>query len=469
MSNIVVTQPLHHPAEFVAYGTTPTSCYGEPRFLGEYTGTQYDGLVILGYDDVQNCGKMIEYAPCAGGASLFVVYDNAATPHNYVKFGASCYSFSGTAAGSHALVLAANVTPVPGCSDPACTSVDPEGPSMVYYTQSGQEVGVHFEHLDVGIPHYGVVGRKVDSGLSGLSEGTRRLRFTQSRLYVVQAHGSGTLMVRIEKAHFFKRLIVARGGAEIVYKLSAHDERLTVPVETDDILYLDAAGLTGRLQTFAVNALVQVSWEPYVVLPRLYDTGTLGTGGVVQAVGFCGLTPHQTYTFFGTLPADTSTSGLVNPDTVVTVQGAAQPELLLLRNKGEGDAVASPNLSWYAGESLNAPVLFRFYAGREAQGGHGEMDVWLDTDGAFPDKLSLDAYRAIAIEQLSYRKLHEAGDLRRGTLEVQASDAVFYLPQQYRGLDGQLLTFHSAAGTVVHQGGTYTLIGSDPGLSFTVL
>lgn len=469
MSNIVVTQPLHQPADYVAYGTTPNSCYGQPRFLSEYSGTGYDDLLIVGYTDGDFCGKQISYTACESGSLLTVVYDFAASPHDYIKYGEACYSYAGTTSGSESFVLAAEVTPVPSCSDIACTPVDPSGPSLVYFTADGLEAGVFFDHLDTGTAHYGVTPRVVDDGLNGLSAGRVRFRLTQPRMALTTVEGTGTLIFRLERMGFFKRLIQVRSGSETTYKLTAGETTAVVQVEPGDAFYLDASTLTGRLSTFASNAVVEVSWVPYVYQPRHYDTGTLSASGTLLALGFCGLTTHQTYTFFGTLPVDASTTDLVNPDTTVSVQGGGSPEYLLLRNRSAGQAdPTTPALPWYGGEGLSAPILFRFYSGREDRGAHGEMDVWLDTDGTFPGTLSVDPYRALVLDGNSYRKVQEAGDIPRGTLEV-ASSGSFSLPNQYRGTDGQLLTFANSDSTVVYNAGTYTLIGSDPGLSFNIL
>lgn len=470
MSNIVVSQPLHHPASHVAYGTTPTSCYGDPRYLGVYNGTAYDGLTILGVDDVHSCGRMVHYTACSGSGTLVVVYETNATPHPVIKHGASCYAENGTITGFLDVVPATAVVPVPGCQDVACTPADPDGPSFVYFSSEGQEVGVLFEHLNTGTAHYGVAPKRVDSGLNGLTEGSVQFPLTHPRHTLLSVPGTGVLLFTIEQAIFFKSVILERGGQEIRYGLGAFDERLALAVQTGDVVYLAAASRTGRLLSHAVGVRVRVRWQPYVATPRLYDTGTLHQSGTLRALGFCGLVPHQKYTFFGTLPTDTTVTGLLNPDTAVTVQGADTGEMLVVRLRSQGDAAPpTPELPWYAGSAMQSPMIFRFYAGREMQGAHGEMDVWLDTNGTFPAAFSLDSYRAVERTESSYRKIQEPGDLPRGCLEVVPAASAFFLPRQYRGPDGRLLTLHSTAPTVERPEGTYTLVAPDPGLSFSIL
>lgn len=448
VEKVTVPQPYQQPAPYIAFGSNPARCFYNPVLTTEYGGTEYDALDIRSYTDSSLCGKWGRYRRCGSPTTILtVVYPTVASPHSFISYDSKCYQYNGTtilSTGSTTFVSVGSVSPVASCSDALCNGSNAAGESYLYRdAETGQQVSVRFPHLDVGVPHFAVSPSVVDSGVSGLSEGNSRILFRQAgRKRISTVSGAGDLQLAFASAAVAKSVLVYRGGALVAsYPLSVSESKLTIPVLSGDDLWLDVSS-GGRVPAKMVGASVVASWAPVVRLPRVYDTGTVSSSGSVKAVGFCGLTDHQSYVFFGTLPAENMTGDVVNPDTLVTVQGSGSPEYWLVRSRAIGDLTPSAptGVFPYAGETLNSPMVFKFYAVREVQGAHGEFDVWLGANGTFPAHLKLDDFRVISASGTSYQRDAQIGDTSRNNVVVTGSPTGIRLPRMFVADDGQLIS-----------------------------
>lgn len=403
---VTVTQPLHNPASYVAYGSNPSRCYGSPEFIAEGS-TSGDFVAVSG----NLCGDAYSYTRCDLKDTAIVVYPCLTVPHNYVRYLSDCYALSGAITNYGTVITVipvGSVTAVAGCSDVICTGSNANGDAYVYFdTQTDDKIPVYFAGLSSGVPTFGVAPLKVDVG-STLTDGVAALKFAFGpRLDILIAASTGILVVDVGLPSLSKRIIVQRNNAELAYDLPAYTTSTAIPVQPNDRLLLDISAygsFTKRLR--GISTVVR--WTPLIDIPRVYDTayGSVSGTYAINAVGFAGVTDRAGYQFFGTIPSDT-TSSVVNPDSLVTVQGVTVPttEFALVRNRtiGEPPPGMPSNIQWYAGQTFTGQVQFNFYALRGKQGSHGEMDVWFSTGGDFPAYLLAQPYRALVRDSRSYR------------------------------------------------------------------
>lgn len=403
---IVATQPLHNPATYIAYGSNPSRCYTSPEYMGEGR-TEGDFIAVSG----DLCGDAYRYVRCDLKDTAIVVYPCLTVPHNYVLYGDECFTLSGAVTGYGTLttvIPVGSVSPVSGCSDVLCTGSNANGDAYVYFdTQTDDKIPVYFEGLASGVPVFGVAPVKVDLGTT-LSSGVAALKFAFGpRLGFLISPSTGILTVDTGLPSLNKRVVIMRGMAELVYQLPAHITSVNVPVQPGDRLMLDIAAygsFTKRLR----NISTVVRWTPYIQIPRLFDSayGTISGTHAISALGFTGPTDRTSYQFYGTIPADTLSS-VVNPDSLVTVQGVTVPtqEYALVRNRavGEFPPPMPGHIQWYGGQTFTGQIQFKFYSLRNKQASHGEMDVWYTTPGDFPTYLLAQPYRALVRDSRSYR------------------------------------------------------------------
>ena len=373
---------------------------------------------------------------------------------------------------AYATVLSVgSVTAVADCTDILCTGSFTTGDSYVYQDmETGSVAGVRFERLDLGVPHFAVSSETISQGTSGLSSGRVTVRFDKPRKFVMSVSGTGSLRFALGLVGVPKKLILLRGGMETIYAMSVNQPSTVLNVLPGDAIYVDVGTPFGGISKRITGRFVDIAWVPKVALPKLYATATLMQSGSIRALGFCGLSNRQEYHVFDALPLDNSTADVVNPDSVVTAQGASSAELVLLRNRTSGDVLPTlpEGLGWYAGEMLAQPITFKYYAAREAYGAHGEMDVWVQTEGTFPLNLKVSSYKVLSSGTFSERVLSQVDDTSRNSLRVVASTAGLQVPRVYTAPDGEQRSIHSTLPTLVMDGKTFTLRRLDPGISFTV-
>jgi hypothetical protein len=304
--------------------------------------------------------------------------------------------------------------------------LDPAGSSVGYVEVDGigRQVQVEFSNLAVGIPHFAVARETEDSGFGRLTPGslTGAFKGTTTRIVVIGSVASaGQLEMTVVAAGYLKKVIVTSEGVDFDYNLSATDSRIVVPVSQGDRVSV-AIRTNKPNKARLINPVpVRVSWKPVASRFRLYDTAVLSYNGTtaVNALGFCGLSDRSGYAFFGTLPATLITS-YPNPDTFVTVQGEGSDEYRLITCTAQGDVLTTPEPAFtdYAQQGLSGPLTFRFYSGQYSQGGHGEMDVWIDATGTFPAYFKVHDYMALALSGTGSRYVSEIGDTSRNALSV---------------------------------------------------
>jgi hypothetical protein len=447
--SITVPQPLYYPAPFVAFQQDQTNCYFAPRLLYELkiAGT---APPVFPYPDTTNCGKGYSYVSCSGTGTIAVVFPASASAHSFVNYASACWAFSGSIYDLRPFpqVLAQNTIAVTGCNDVLCTQADVNGPSLGYLDhETNIPVNVQFEHLDRGVPRFGAVKEKTDSGVGNLASGSVRFGLQTSALVpLLTVPDDGVLEFRISypASNYHKQITVQRGSNSIKYEMGVGIESVQIPVRTGDRVSLDYFQFSRMLQSVSG----EVTWTPIVVLPRLYDTFTVPNSDStsLRAIGLTGLTKRSPYAFYGSLPADVATS-FPNPDSFITVQGTLTSEMVVVRTRAFGDYTSDiGGRSWYAGQSINGPLTFRFYASREKQGSHGEMDVWMDTDQPFPDMFKVTPWKALAKAPGAYRRNALVGDTSRNALRVDLNGSLTDLvdPQVYAGLiDGERISVGS--------------------------
>jgi hypothetical protein len=368
------------------------------------------------------------------------------------------------------VTLVGSVTPVSDCYDPVCTKADVTGDSFVYnFPSQSLRVAVEFPHLDRGIARWGVVPAAQDAPASAPLPGQAQVSIRRPLSQLATITGTGQIVLTMPSTSYVKDILVERGGSFVAtLALGVSTTAATLNVENGDILWLRVEASTGRVPSSAAGKVFKVTWEPVLTLPKLYDTGTLQAAGTLQALGFCGLTPYQDYVFYGTLPVDTVSEHPLNPASLVTVQGASGPESLVIRNRGSGMQTPESAWPWYAGGALSSPVLFRFYAVNPNLDAHGEMDVWLDSDGTFPSSLKIDEFRALLSDGSSYRKTAEVGDTPRNSVQIASTLTGVYMPGVYAASDGELRSIKSLSPTVASDSKTFVRQGTDQGLSYTI-
>lgn len=503
-SNVKVAQPLYAPAPFIALQTDQAVCYANPSFIQQITGTAMAGTLpaVFPYTGTTGCGVGYVYDNCNGtGVGLAVIYPLASSPHDFVGYGDYCWEFTGSVADlrPYTVVEAASVTPIVGCS--VCSGTDPNGSAVAYLDQeTGQTAYVNFPYLETGDSRWGVAGEKFDNGPVGLTDGSTRYTLRNSPLLSVATFSaSGTLSFTTSHASFHRRLLRIRNGIGTEFKLSPGVAQTRFGVEPGDVVKLDYYQLS---KTLLASPVGFVAWKAIIELPRVYDTVVmqLPAPAILTALGFCGLSQQSDYAFFQPLPSDV-TQTLPNPDTFVTVSGTTvASELLLLRTRANGDiAPAVPPYPWYAGQPLAGPVTFKFYASRQIQGQHGEMDVWTSgtnavwqtedgasvwqtEDGAsawqleqapsaqalWPSYFADGDYRSLGLRQPVHRMTASGSYTSRNSIRV-ASTGTQRVPRVFTSAAGQRISVVTEGSLFELNGNVFYATGTkDAGISKTV-
>lgn len=419
-------QPLGYPAAFIAPYTDSASCYGSPSFTGEYLGggTPSDSSVF-GFTGTPGCGAAYQYSPCSNSGQqqqLAVIFPTDATPHPYVSYQDSCYVLDGRVRDTRLLVSVplSEVMPVASCLDVVCTGSDAAGGSVGYIDQETmQQVAVAFPHLDSGVPFFAVAPEAASQGYGATAPGSANWAlFADSVFRVMTAPEDATLVFEITPSNIWRDLVVAHQGACTHHRFYPGMSKSSIPVQAGDTITLEFgnrikvySGLSGR-----------VMWHKPVPMPYLYDTAVFSmpfSTGTLSAIGFCGLDNRQDYCFYGTLGA-AAEMGQPNPDAVVTVKDSSDlSEMLLVRTKQPHEAQFQLVLPNYQAQRLQSPLTFKFYAGRQRTGAHGEMDVWLDQDNSeFPAYFKVSAFKSLARSVGAYRKATQQSDTSRRSLRV---------------------------------------------------
>ena len=408
-------QPLYNPAPYVSFGTEPLECFHNPYLLGEAYGTIRQSIYPNQTDAL--CGQAYGYQGCDDVTErIVVVYPYSSTPHDTVYYGSDCWSrFTGTLSGSSMnnilqrntisfsdIVSVGSVDAVLDCVAVECTGTLENGSSVRYVdTQTMEPQAVVFD-LDDGIPHYAAAPHYANDGAGTLPTGTASVTFNQPRKLLFSVGESGQMEIDLGRGLLGlpKRLRVQNGSSVTNYELSLNTESRMIPVIAGDSVYLDVGNVAGLLSDRTRGKRTQVSWKPVVALPRVYHTVVVANFGTtaIHKIGFTGQTDRSPYVKFETLPADVEQE-FPNPDNIVTVEDVSGVEYSLIRTRAVGDPI--PRLpggtQWYADQILNDALTFRFYTTREDRGSHGEMDLWLDSEGAFPIYFKVDPYRTLRI------------------------------------------------------------------------
>jgi hypothetical protein len=409
-------QPLYSPAPYVSFGSQPLECYHNPYLLGEAYGTIRQSQYPYQTDAL--CGQGYGYQECEDATQrIAIIYPYNSTPHETVYYGSACWSrFTGTLSGSNMnliyqrgattpfidVISVGSVDAVLECGAVECSGTLEDGSSIRYVdTQTMESQAVVFD-LDDGIPYYAAAPQYANDGAGTLPTGTASVTFTQPRKLLFSVGESGQMEINLGRGLLGlpKKLRVQNGSSVTLYDLSLNAESRMIPVVAGDSVYLDVGNVAGLLSDRTRGKRTQVSWKPVVALPRVYHTVEVMNFGTtaVHKIGFTGQTDRSPYVKFETLPADVEQE-FPNPDNIVTVEDSAGVEYVLIRTRAIGDPI--PRLpggtQWYAGQILNDTLTFRFYTTREDRGSHGEMDLWLDTDGAFPVYFRVDPYRTLRI------------------------------------------------------------------------
>jgi uncharacterized protein YjiK len=440
-------------------------CYTHPVFYTEVTDPNaipaHPAFEALPSD--RYCGKPYLLVPCDGrGANVYTIYPEGVTAPATVKWGNKCYSNLGEMSeiSAYAFVDRDQLLPVlGGCADVECTGADPNGSSVSYRLfETGQEVSVKFERLDLGIPFFGVAEKLIDDGFENLQAQTVAVRL-KAETPVFVSTGTGKIEISVKIKGYAKTFFV-NGVAQL--KLGPGSTKGYLQVGKGDRVSLK----TNRTMN---GKIVTVAWKPVADLPRLYDTKVFTvddtTSVTLKAVAFTGVSNRSNYRVYDTLPFKGSTTD-VNPDCIVTVQGASGSELLLIRSKAPGDTdpVLPKPMVDYTNQTLTLPVTFRFYASRAYQGSHGEMDVWInEKNGTFPDTFKVDANRALVLPVGWYRRNTQVGDTSRNTLSVVDSPTGLIEPLPYVDGDGNRVYLRERATFVEQNGVTYTRVPVDYG------
>jgi len=491
-TTISVFQPYGFPFDYVVDANNQTRCYYRPALIKQvledeahyYTGTDY----VFGSYAIEvtseNCGSAYRYTQCNGLSELVVIY-TAGTAHDTLKYGDTCYSnpVPVIQVGTNDTPITGTVTSyVSGCFDSACQSsaTDPTGSTINYKDyDSGYPVRVAFNNLDMGVPHYSVAPAKEDSGYGGLTSGsvTATFRGKTTRIVIMgSAASDGALEMNVVAQGYVKYVIVTHNGVDTAYTLAASVSKITLSVSMGDRISVAIRSNKPNRQNLINPVPVRVSWKPVASQFRLYDTATLAYSGTtaINAVGFCGISNRSAYAFFGTLPA-TSITSYPNPDTFVTVSGIGSIEYRLIICTAQGDILNTPNppFTSYGGQTLTGPLTFKFYSGRYAQGAHGEMDVWIDTDGTFPGYFKVSDYMALALDDAGTRYAPSVGDTTRNALEVSTQLAAdfFSVPGVYSDVNGYQLIisgFTYPPPDVLVNGTIFERTGTATGLAYRI-
>ena len=487
-----VFQPYGFPSPTVVEADNQTRCYHNPALIRQvFQNTAYylspTGYVFGSHAlevSADYCGSAYRYTQCGGIAELVVIY-TAGTVHDTLKYDGACYSNPvpvvqvGTA---DVPITGTQASFVTGCYDQECLSntSDPTG-ATIYYRDydSTAPVRVAFNNLGNGIPHYAAAPEAEDSGHGNLTEGsiTATFRGTTTRIVVIgSVADNGTLDMTVVAPGYLKQVVVTHNGADTAYNIAASESRASVTVQTGDRVSVAVRSNKPNKAKLINPIPVRVSWKPVAARFRKYDTTVLPYNGttIVRAVGFCGLSNRSGYTYYGTLPA-TEVTSYPNPDTFLTVQGVGSSEYRLVTCTAQGDILNTPNPAFtdYSDQVLTGPLVFNFYSGRYSQGAHGEMDVWLDTNGTFPGFFKVSDYLAIALVDAGTRYASQAGDTTRNSLAVSNELDADYntVPGIYSSTNGYQLIIGgmvTPAVTVLVNGTIFERTGTATGLAYRI-
>lgn len=505
-----IPQPLHFPAPVVSLKNDIANCYNSPLFNGTVSGVTPASPVFVTTGTGQ-CGRAYDYTPCNGGNSIAVIFPLATSAHTSIKSGSICYALNGTVTDTtpFPLVDRNDVSVVPSCLDVECTGSNALGYTLDYTDcDTLEKVDVQFINSGTRIPAWGVSDELVDSGVNNLISGKQAVRFDNRRpdhQVIARAPGTGTLDFRFSEniSNVSKRIIVDSGGSVSTFLAPPGTDFLRIPLVEGSSVKISASDVDGRV---SVPMSGVVFWEPYVSLPRVYDTTTfsfidypnitadngiitadsdlvtadgrnLGAppgSSVVIALGFKGLSNRTDYSLFETLPADVATE-FPNPDSIVTVQGdGSSVEHVLIRSRAIGDNVPSlpAGSTWYTNQQLQAPMIFRFYASRDFQGAHGQMDVWVDTDQLWPEYLRVNEFKTLKLEAGFSRKNSDYTNTQRRSIDIAPNCDTGHYPYVYAASDGEKISVRVAPAddypTIVLNGKVYSRTLRDDGISYHV-
>lgn len=485
LTAVLVFQPQHFPAPVIALEENRSRCYHNPAFVKtvvENYGTVVAGTGKVTYGsyafpvELATCGVSYLYEACNGNGQIVVVNESSPTvyydgqcwtnPQVVINYGTNLTVVAGT-----------DVTAVSGCSDILCSGSDATGATITYTDrQQGFNVNVEFAHVDVGIPYFGVAPAKSDDGESGLRPGSTTITLDSTRptaTLIQSVPANGRLEIAINITGHKKRLVLTRGGSDTIYRLGQGANTVYLDVQAGDRIWLSLDATRANWAKVSSRVTGSAKWRSAPQGFRRYDEAVLNYVGTtaVNAVSFCGLASRTPYVFFGTLPAIDETT-YPNPDTYLTVQGAYGPEYVLVTSRTSGERLPpGPNNTVpYDGQGVVGPLTFRFYTGRGAAGAHGEMDVWLDTPGQFPDALATGPYAVLLKPEAWYRRTAQVGDTRRSALNVALPGAYYGLPGVFASDLGDVVVSDGPlAASVVSNGTTYDLTGTAYGLAYQVI
>ena len=471
-----VPQPLYHPAPYVAPADQVTHCYCDPCLLDTWIGT--GGVLpaytpFVAYQSGTMCGVPWGYDACNGVSQPLVVpYPADTVPPDYVAYAGTCYGITGTLATTTGCVPVSRdeVSPVYSCQDAVCTGFDPSGKVVRYQDlETGRDVDVYIDHLDAGMPFFGVIPETYDDGIRGLTAGSVRVLLTKSvaEYPVMAVAGTGTLNFRLSTSTGSKVLVRYRQGIPFSYELNPGVGEQKIEVLPGDRI---------AFRMYAPKTSVLISWTPWVPRPRLYASGTLSYTGTtpINALGFTGLTDRSEYAFYGTLGADVESTE-VNPDSVVTVVSRGV-EYVLLRARGISDTPCAlpKNSVWYgAGTPLVGPFVFRLYAGREDAGQAGDMDVWINQAGTLPDSFQAGPYCQL-IKNGDLVTTSRVPEVERNSLRVTATTPFYRSPSVYVSIPGDRLVLTAPPvltrpRVMLYANDVYIYARSAPGAAYRVL
>lgn len=482
---ILALQPLHFPAPVISLAANQARCYHNPALVHEVlenygtvlgpTGKTSYGSYALPVE-LAACGVSYLYEACNGNEQIVVVDESSPTvyydgqcwtnPQVVIEYGTGVQTVAGT-----------DVTPVSGCTDILCTGSDASGAVIGYVDhQLSSTINVRFEHLDIGIPYYGVAPEKIDDGESGLTPGQATVSLDGSKarqIVIPSVPADGRLLFTVAVDGVQKRLVLTRSGVDTSYNLQSGTARISLDVLAGDRIQIEVKSSKPNRAHVGRKVTGYITWKSSPLPVRKYDQAVLNYVGTtaINAVSFCGLAARTPYVFFDSLPA-VEENTYPNPDTFLTVQGTYGPEYVLVTSQSYGDRVpGGPDGSEpYAGQGVVGPLTFRFYTGRGAAGAHGEMDVWLDAPGQFPEALAAGRYRLLERPDSWYRRSEQAGDTSRSALTVAQPGQVYTLPGVYASDSGATVVVEGRPQDTYEGGGTfYTLTGTAYGLAFNVI
>lgn len=479
-TGIIVFQPLHFPSPVVVLADNVSRCYGTPAFIQQvfedYGTVSSSGTDVLARYVIPVatalCGVAYLYESCNGNDELIVVNGG----DDSIFYGGQCWHNPQAIAhhGTDTPVIAGTDTlTVASCFATICNGTDPEGPSVVYTDQqSGAEVVVRFEVPS--IPHFGIAPESIDDGTNGLTDGSTGINFVNgaTRQTIMRVPAPGRLEMLVSLLGHKKRLLLTSAGVTTTYRLPASKNTLfldvlagdTIEIEIDDHRPNPSRRSDARVNGFAY-------WKSSPLSLRLYDTAVYDYDGTtaIQSVAFTGVGDRIPAALYS-VPSTASTP-YPNPDTYLTVQGEGSSEFVIINSHAPGDQVPTgpADTELYTGQLLVGPLTFRFYTGRGGAGAHGEMDVYLDTDGEFPERLSAGPYRALVRQEPLVRRGEQTGDVLRETLAVAQAGVDYVLPSVYVSEEGKKVVVSGMPQDTFTQNGTeYAFVGTAYGLAYEI-